>query len=86
LAYSFFGADQSILEKISRMGLLLTSLFMILFIIEYTGVLRKRRWVKIVIAAPTAIGVSVLFFQNSLMGVQQAFGFLTLYTPDSFGH
>ncbi|HEQ71389.1 MAG TPA: hypothetical protein ENN69_02780, partial [Spirochaetia bacterium] len=79
IAYQTTGLDEVLLEKISRISLPLTALFITLFVREFTGLTRGKRWVTAVLIAPNLIATLVVLAQHSKMGVQIAFGSITLF-------
>jgi methyl-accepting chemotaxis protein len=79
ISYTFPGSDEVLLEKISRISLPLTALFIALFIIECTGILKKSRLVKLALILPAAGASLAVIFQNTKLSVQQTFGIITLF-------
>lgn len=79
IAYSFLGVDEVLLEKLSRISLPLTVLFITFFILEFTGILKKKLWLKITLALPTVISSIIILFQNDKQGIQEKFGIVTLF-------
>lgn len=68
-------ADEAVLEKLSRCGLVFTSFFLFCFALEFTGLGRKRhRWFIGAAAVPTLISAGLTVLQPTKAAVAALFG------------
>ncbi|MEJ2663043.1 MAG: methyl-accepting chemotaxis protein [Spirochaetia bacterium] len=83
ISYSNDMVNEVLNEKISRIGFPLTTVFLSLFIIEYTGFLKKRKFfnrlIKVIIAIPAVISTFLFLFKDSKQAVHKQFDSVMMY-------
>ncbi len=83
ISYSNDMVNEVLNEKISRIGFPLTTVFLSLFIIEYTGFLKKRKFfkrlIKVIIAIPAVIMSFLFLFKDSKQAIHKQFDSVMVY-------
>ena len=79
ISYSFPGIEEMALEKTSRFALPLTVLFINLFIIEFTVILAKKPWPRLILGTIALSCSCLVLFTNTKQEIQELFGFITIF-------
>jgi len=72
------------LSKISRIGLSVSNLFIVLFTMAFTGILNKSKILKLILVIPTLIFVVAILAQNNVQEVENVLGIFVGYVSPPY--
>lgn len=78
-SFAHDAANELMLEKLSRISFPFTMSFLFLFMTEFTKILNKQIWLKILIVLPSIVSAIIIICLKKLIEVSALFGKMTLF-------